>query len=100
MGFKAAMVLRGDKLSPKVTCTLPKTGCRVAEVRPLDGSAEAKHTADVLNEFVKLTIEKLNTHSQKVTARSAGFVKAIDCLKVGLLGVAAGRGPEHPRLED
>jgi 2,3-bisphosphoglycerate-independent phosphoglycerate mutase len=62
LGFKAAMVLRGDNLSPKVTLPLPKTGCRVAEIRPLDGSAEAKHTADVLNEFVKLTFEKLNTH--------------------------------------
>jgi 2,3-bisphosphoglycerate-independent phosphoglycerate mutase len=65
-GFKAAMVLRGEKLSPKVTITLPKRGCRVAAVRPLDGSLEAKHTADVLNEFVKLTIETLNVHPVNV----------------------------------
>jgi pyrimidine-nucleoside phosphorylase len=31
-------------------------------------------------------------HSQKVTARAGGFVKAIDCLQVGLLGVQLGVG--------
>ncbi len=69
-GFKAAMVLRGDKLSPKVTMPLPKRGYRVAEARPLDGSVEAKHTADVLNEFVKLTYEKLNTHPINAVLKS------------------------------
>jgi 2,3-bisphosphoglycerate-independent phosphoglycerate mutase len=70
MGFKAAMVLRGDKLSPKVTCTLPKTGCHVGEVRPLDGSVEAKHTADVLNEFTKLTYEQLRIHPVNVKRKT------------------------------
>ncbi len=70
MGFKAAMVLRGDKLSPKVTSPLPSRGCRVAAIRPLDGSVEAKHTADALNEFVQLTIEKLNTHSLNTKRKS------------------------------
>jgi 2,3-bisphosphoglycerate-independent phosphoglycerate mutase len=62
LGFKAAMVLRGDNLSSKVTCKLPKTGNHVAAVTPLDGSIEAKHTADALNEFIKLTYQTLNTH--------------------------------------
>jgi 2,3-bisphosphoglycerate-independent phosphoglycerate mutase len=62
LGFKAALVLRGDNLSSKVTCTLPKAGSPVAAVTPLDGSIEAKHTADVLNEFIKLTHQTLNLH--------------------------------------
>jgi 2,3-bisphosphoglycerate-independent phosphoglycerate mutase len=61
VGFKAALVLRGDKLSNKVTCALPKIGCPAA-IKPLDASVEAKHTADVLNEFIKLTYEQLNNH--------------------------------------
>lgn len=70
LGFKAAMVLRGEKLSPKVTCTLPEVGCRVGEVRPLDGSVEAKHTADALNEFTRLTYEKLRGHPVNVKRKS------------------------------
>jgi 2,3-bisphosphoglycerate-independent phosphoglycerate mutase len=66
IGFKGALVLRGDRLSSKVTSSLPKTGCQVGTVRPLDSSSEAKRTADVLNEFVKLTFEQLNVHPVNV----------------------------------
>jgi 2,3-bisphosphoglycerate-independent phosphoglycerate mutase len=62
MGFKAALVLRGDGLSSKVTEVLPKTGYPVAKITPLDNSFEAKHTADVLNEFVQLTNQALKFH--------------------------------------
>ncbi len=59
LGFKAALVLRGDNLSSKVTVALPKVGSPVAAIMPLDGSFEAKHTADALNEFVALTHQTL-----------------------------------------
>ncbi len=62
LGFKAALVLRGDKLSPNVTAVLPKVGCLVASIAPLDDSFEAKRTADALNEFVCLTNQALKAH--------------------------------------
>ncbi len=72
LGFKAALVLRGDKLSPKVTYTLPKTGCPTTAIRPLDGSIEAKHTANALNEFIKLTHDTLNSHPVNIKRKSNG----------------------------
>ncbi|MCL1978044.1 MAG: 2,3-bisphosphoglycerate-independent phosphoglycerate mutase [Candidatus Bathyarchaeota archaeon] len=62
LGFKAALVLRGDKLSSKVTTILPKVGTPVVAITPLDNSFEAKHTADVLNEFIQLTNQTLKQH--------------------------------------
>ncbi|MGD6932674.1 MAG: 2,3-bisphosphoglycerate-independent phosphoglycerate mutase [Candidatus Bathyarchaeia archaeon] len=72
LGFKAALVLRGDNLSSKVTSTLPKTGSPVAAVAPLDGSIEAKHTAEVLNEFIKLTHQTLVAHPINQKRKSDG----------------------------
>jgi 2,3-bisphosphoglycerate-independent phosphoglycerate mutase len=62
LGFKAALVLRGDKLSSRVAVALPKVGSYVAAFVPLDGSFEAKRTADVLNEFVQLSNQVLKHH--------------------------------------
>lgn len=76
LGFKAAMILRGDNLSSKVCCSLPKVGCRVDAIQPLDGSFEAKHTANVLNEFVKLTYAALNAHPINVKRGSEGLKPA------------------------
>jgi 2,3-bisphosphoglycerate-independent phosphoglycerate mutase len=76
MGFKGAMVLRGEKLSSKVTCALPKVGSKVGVVRPLDGSTEAKRTADALNEFVTLTYEQLRVHPVNVKRKSERKIPA------------------------
>ncbi|MDR2700368.1 MAG: 2,3-bisphosphoglycerate-independent phosphoglycerate mutase [Nitrososphaerota archaeon] len=62
LGFKAALVLRGEGLSSKVSVVMPKVGCPVAAIVPLDSSFEAKHTADVLNEFVRLSNQVLKCH--------------------------------------
>ncbi|XHH10161.1 MAG: 2,3-bisphosphoglycerate-independent phosphoglycerate mutase [Candidatus Bathyarchaeia archaeon] len=72
LGFKGALVLRGDNLSSKVTCVLPKVGSPVAAITPLDESIEAKHTADALNEFIKLVHEKLATHPINLQRSLAG----------------------------
>ncbi len=76
MGFKGAMVLRGEKLSPKVTLPLPNSGSRVGSIRPLDNSYEAKHTADALNEFIKLTHSTLQTHPINVRLKAEGKLPA------------------------
>ncbi|MGD6810395.1 MAG: 2,3-bisphosphoglycerate-independent phosphoglycerate mutase [Candidatus Bathyarchaeia archaeon] len=72
LGFKAALVLRGDNLSSKVTVALPKVGSPVAAIMPLDGSFEAKHTADALNEFVALTHQTLKLHPTNLKRKAAG----------------------------
>jgi 2,3-bisphosphoglycerate-independent phosphoglycerate mutase len=76
MGFKGAMVLRGEKLSAKVTLPLPKSGCRVGTIRPLDSSFEAKHTANVLNEFIKLTYDTLHVHPINLQRKAEGKLPA------------------------
>ncbi len=61
--YRAALVLRGAGLSDKVTGNDSKdTNVPVQEVKPLDGSKEAKKTAAVLNKLTKLSYEKLDAH--------------------------------------
>ncbi|MBN2518421.1 MAG: 2,3-bisphosphoglycerate-independent phosphoglycerate mutase [Candidatus Altiarchaeota archaeon] len=58
--YRAAFVLRGKGLSDRVGPNDPKkVGERILEVKPLDNSKEAKRTAGILNEFTKLSYEKL-----------------------------------------
>ncbi|MDR2203868.1 MAG: 2,3-bisphosphoglycerate-independent phosphoglycerate mutase [Nitrososphaerota archaeon] len=72
LGFKGALVLRGDKLSCNVSAVLPNVGGFVGAVAPLDGSFEAKHTADVLNEFIQSTSQMLNSHPVNVERKVMG----------------------------
>jgi len=76
LGFKGALVLRGERLSCNVSAVLPGVGGRVAVVAPLDGSFEAKHTADVLNEFIQLSYEVLRGHPVNVGRKCMGKVSA------------------------
>ena len=62
VGFKGAMVLRGENLSPNVAATLPNAGERVDSVKPVDDTFEAKKTAQVVNEFIKTSHDLLNNH--------------------------------------
>ncbi|MDR2708160.1 MAG: 2,3-bisphosphoglycerate-independent phosphoglycerate mutase [Nitrososphaerota archaeon] len=66
LGFKAALVLRGDGLSSKVYRALPNVGDSVVSILPLDGSFEARRTAGVLNEFVQLSNQVLDVHPVNV----------------------------------
>jgi len=59
--YRAALILRGKGISDKVTGNdSKKTGARIQEVTPLDGSKEAKKTATVLNKLTKLSYERLH----------------------------------------
>ncbi|MDR0460716.1 MAG: 2,3-bisphosphoglycerate-independent phosphoglycerate mutase [Nitrososphaerota archaeon] len=76
LGFKGALVLRGERLSCNVSAVLPNMGGTVGAVAPLDGSFEAKHTADVLNEFIHLTNQTLRDHQVNVERQLAGKMSA------------------------
>jgi 2,3-bisphosphoglycerate-independent phosphoglycerate mutase len=66
LGFKGALVLRGEGLSSRVAVALPKVGGSVVSVVSLDGSFEAKRTAGVLNEVVRLSNQVLKVHPVNV----------------------------------
>jgi 2,3-bisphosphoglycerate-independent phosphoglycerate mutase len=66
LGFKGALVLRGDNLSSNVAKFLPKIGGSVVEAVALDSSFEAKRTVGVLNEFVELSNQVLKFHPVNV----------------------------------
>lgn len=60
---RAVLVLRGEKLSRKVSDTDPgEVGLKLVISRATDGSEEAKRTAAAVNEFVKRSHEVLREH--------------------------------------
>jgi 2,3-bisphosphoglycerate-independent phosphoglycerate mutase len=60
---RAVLVLRGSKLSSAVSDSDPETvGGKVLEVKPLNDSFEAKHTAKILNELIGKFHETLKKH--------------------------------------
>ena len=62
-GHRAVLVLRGDGLSDKVSDADPKVeGNKPKEVKALDDSAEAKKTADILNQLVVKSYEMVKDH--------------------------------------
>lgn len=62
-GHRAVLVLRGEGLSDKVSDADPKhEGKPPKEVVALDGTAEARKTADILNKIVAKSYELLNDH--------------------------------------
>jgi 2,3-bisphosphoglycerate-independent phosphoglycerate mutase len=73
LGFKGALVLRGEGLSSNVCSVLPKVNSSVGVVRPLDGSFEAKHTADVLNAFIQSAWSVLKSHPVNVRRKGEGL---------------------------
>ena len=76
LGFKGALVLRGDGFSSNVCAVLPKMGGSVGVVMPLDDSVEAKRTAGVLNEFIRLSMDSLRFHEVNVRRRGEGLLPA------------------------
>ncbi len=60
---RGVLVLRGSKLSRAISDSDPGVvGEKVLEVKPLDGSPEAKHTAKILNELIQKFHEILKGH--------------------------------------
>ncbi|MFH1224465.1 MAG: 2,3-bisphosphoglycerate-independent phosphoglycerate mutase [Candidatus Diapherotrites archaeon] len=63
VGHRAGLVMRGKGLSYRVSDADPhKAGVEVHGARALDGSKEARFTAEVLNEFLELAHRKLSAH--------------------------------------
>ena len=62
VGFKGAMVLRGEGLCLNVWASMPKAGLQADAIRPKDNSFEAKKTANALNEFIRETHRILKNH--------------------------------------
>jgi 2,3-bisphosphoglycerate-independent phosphoglycerate mutase len=57
---RAALILRGDRFSDKLSETDPqKTGVPPLPVKPLDNKAESVHTAELLNQFLDEVRRKL-----------------------------------------
>ncbi|MEM2947426.1 MAG: 2,3-bisphosphoglycerate-independent phosphoglycerate mutase [Candidatus Bathyarchaeia archaeon] len=60
---RAVLVLSGSNLSRAVSDSDPEVvGEKVLEIKPLDGSSEAKHTAKILNELTQKFHETLKEH--------------------------------------
>lgn len=91
---RAALVLRGEGLDPRVTDGDPhETGVRVTNVKPL--VPEAEKTARVLNEFVRRAVEVLGKHPVNEERRRRGLPPANAILPRG-----AGRFPNIPLVTE
>ena len=83
---RGAMVLRGKNLSASISPTDAHVGEELHPCAPLDDSAEAKRTAEIVNRFTKIAIERLSAAPENkgrkapanaVLLRGAGnFIKA------------------------
>lgn len=58
--YRFVLLLRGPNLSPSLNETDPqKTGLKPLRLRPQDGSAEARTTADIVNQWVDKVAERI-----------------------------------------
>lgn len=94
-GHRAAIIMRGKGLSSAIIDADPhKPDVPVREVTPLDESIEAKHTARILNVFLKKAWEILQKHplneerrkkgellANYLLVRGAGQYKEVPCFK-------------------
>lgn len=76
LGFKGALVLRGKDLSYNVAVSMPKKGFKADSIQPLDGSANAKKTAEILNTFIRETYRVLRDHPVNKKRKQAGLPPA------------------------
>ena len=102
LGYRCALVFRGEGLSHRVSDTDPHaTGVKVKPAEPLDGSREAMHTARLLNTFSEkahrvLEAHELNRRRQEagnppanyLLARGAGIVPELESFsqRYGMMG--------------
>ena len=85
---RAILRLSGPNLSIMVSDTDPhKTGVKVPNARPLEGSREAKNTADILNKLTHQFHEALKNHPVNKERKKKGLLPAnmILCRGVGQL---------------
>ncbi|RLI85811.1 MAG: 2,3-bisphosphoglycerate-independent phosphoglycerate mutase [Archaeoglobales archaeon] len=95
-GHRGALVLRGEELSDKISDTDPhKIGAKVWRCRPLDGSKEAKRTAEIVNSFMEQSHSILDSHPLNEERAKKGLLKANALLLRG-----AGMCPHIPSFEE
>jgi 2,3-bisphosphoglycerate-independent phosphoglycerate mutase len=94
-GHRGALVLRGEKLSDRITDTDPhKIGEKVRKCIPLDDSEEAKRTAEIVNEFMEQSHAILENHPVNEDRAKKGLPKANVILIRGV-----GKCPHIPSFE-
>ncbi|MDD5110433.1 MAG: 2,3-bisphosphoglycerate-independent phosphoglycerate mutase [Patescibacteria group bacterium] len=77
LAHRIGLVIRGKNLSPNISDQDPhKTDVPVHTVKPLDHTPEAKFTADVMNQFTKLTVEKLSNSPFNRKRKESGKLPA------------------------
>lgn len=93
VAHRGALILRGPGLSPKITDADPHAeGEKVHEVQAIDpDDAAARRTARIVNQFVRLSYEKLNHHPVNQKRREQGLNPANIILPRG-----AGVAPSIP----
>ena len=95
-GHRAALVLRGEKLSDKISDTDPKKmGVKVKRCAPLDESEEAKRTAEIVNDFMEQAHRILEAHPFNEERAEQGLLKANALLLRG-----AGEVPHVPKFQE
>lgn len=92
---RAVLVLRGEGLSCMVSDTDPHRDNKVPGCKPLDDSPEAKRTSDIMNEFTRLSHERLKDHPVNKKRLAEGRPPANIVLARG-----AGVTPEMPTLKE
>ncbi len=71
--YRCVFHLRGNGLSANITDADPyHEGEKILEVKPIDGSREAKKAADLVNEFVNKSYKVLNNHPVNLKRKKEG----------------------------
>lgn len=74
---RAALLLRGTPLSTMVSDSDPyKVGKKISEVHPLDSTAEAEKTAQILNELTHYSYRVLKDHPLNTERQTRGLYPA------------------------
>jgi 2,3-bisphosphoglycerate-independent phosphoglycerate mutase len=83
LGYRGALVLRGEGLSYRVSDSDPHfPGRKVEKVRALDGSEEAKRTAELINKFTEEVREVLRgKEANMLLVRGCGIAPNLPSLK-------------------
>jgi 2,3-bisphosphoglycerate-independent phosphoglycerate mutase len=95
-GHRAALVLRGEGLSPAISDTDPKKeGLPIKECHATDDTPEAKRTAAIVNEVSRQVLKLLDSHPVNVKRRKKGLPPGNAILIRG-----AGEVPHIPPFEE
>ena len=71
---RGALVLRGRGLSPNITSTDSHKNGKLELAKPLDGSPEARKTADAINKFTREIRERLEVNEANLERKKQSFI--------------------------